>query len=298
MARGYQTEKIKEKLIDVLLDSKTGLSGIELAEKLRINRITMTKYLKVFAAEGLVKKKNLGSVNLWFMEEGVDHLRFPADFFQVKNKYLQYLFSGAHRESHNILRNSLHSGADPAKIIIEVIIPAIEAVQDSYDKGKISKSEKNFLEGIISNSIQIINLTEVETDPKKNVVVFSTDSQGVLLAQASSAAFHVGGWKVSQLGDMSSAIDVMLDIDLQKFLNKIWNKKQGLMIIVMFSKVEGGLKFFSEAINATKTKFGKTLHLVLCTNIAKKTKIKADFVSEDLETVLRWCQTVYESSQL
>jgi len=298
VARGYQTEKIKEKLIDVLLDSKTGLSGIELAEKLRINRITMTKYLKVFAAEGLVKQKNIGSVNLWFMEEGVDQLRFPADFFQVKNKYLQYLFSGAHRESHNILRNSLHSGADPAKIIIEVIIPAIEAVQDSYDKGKISKSEKNFLEGIISNSIQIINLTEVETDPKKNVVVFSTDFQGVLLAQASSAAFHVGGWKVSQLGDMSSAIDVMLDIDLQKFLNKIWNKKQGLMIIVMFSKVEGGLKFFSEAINATKTKFGKTLHLVLCTNIAKKTKIKADFVSEDLETVLRWCQTVYESSQL
>ncbi len=298
MARGYQTEKIKEKLIDVLRDSKTGLSGIELAEKLRINRITMTKFLKVFAAEGLVKQKNIGSVNLWFMEEGVDQLRFPADFFQVKNKYLQYLFSGAHRESHNILRNSLHSGADPAKIITEVIIPAIDAVQDSYDKGKISKSEKNFLEGIISNSIQIVNLTEVETDPKKNVVVFSTDFQGVLLAQASSAAFHVGGWKVSQLGDMSSAIDVMFDIDLQKFLNKIWNKKQGLMIIVMFSKVEGGLKFFSEAINATKTKFGKTLHLVLCTNVAKKTKIKADFVSEDLGTVLQWCQTVYESSQL
>jgi len=70
------------------------------------------------------------------------------------------------------------------------------------------------------------------------------------------------------------------------------------MIIVIFSTVEGGLKFFSEAINTTKTKFGKTLHLVLCTDIAKKTKVKADFVSEDLETVLRWCQTVYESSQL
>ena len=298
MARGYQVEKIKEKLIDVLRDSKTGLSGIELAEKLRINRITMTKYLKVFAAEGLVKQKNVGSVNLWFMEEGVDQLHFPADFFQVKNKYLQYLLSGAHKETHNILRNSLHSGADPAKIIIEVIVPAIEAVQDSYNKGKISKSEKNFLDGIISNSIQIVNLIEVESDPKKNVVAFSTDFQGTLLAQAASAAFHVGGWKASQLGDMSSAIDVMFDIDLQKFLNKIWSKKQGLMIIVIFSTVEGGLKFFSEAINTTKTKFSRTLHLVLCTNIAKKTKIKADFVSEDLETVLQWCQTVYESSQL
>lgn len=298
MARSYQVEKIKEKLIGVLRDSKTGLSGIELAEKLRINRITMTKYLKVFAAEGLVRQKNVGSVNLWFMEEGVDQLRFPADFFQVKNKYLQYLLSGAHKETHNILRNSLHSGADPAKIITEVIVPAIEVVQDSYNKGKISKSEKNFLDGIISNSIQIINLTEVESDPKKNAIVFSTDFQGTLLAQAASAAFHVGGWKVSQLGDMSSAIDVMFDIDLQKFLNKIWTKKQGLMIIVIFSTVEGGLKFFSEAINTTKTKFGKTLHLVLCTNIAKKTKVKADFVSEDLETALQWCQTVYESSQL
>ena len=298
MARGYQVVKIKEKLIDVLRDSKTGLSGIELAEKLRINRITMTKYLKVFAAEGLVKQKNVGSVNLWFMEEGVDQLHFPADFFQVKNKYLQYLLSGAHKETHNMLRNSLHSGADPAKIITEVIVSAIEAVQDSYNKGKISKSEKNFLDGIISNSIQIVNLTEVESDPKKNAVVFSTDFQGTLLAQAASAAFHVGGWKVSQLGDMSSAIDVMFDIDLQKFLNKIWTKKQGLMIIVIFSTVEGRLKFFSEAINTTKTKFGKTLHLILCTNIAKKTKVKADFVSEDLETVLQWCQTIYESSQL
>ena len=171
MARGYQAGKIKEKLIDVLRDSRAGLSGIEIAEKLKVNRITMTKYLNVFAAEGLVKQKNLGSVKLWFMEEGVDQLRFPADFFQVKNKYLQYVFSGAHREAHTILRNSLHSGADPARIITEIIVPAIESVQDSYDKGKIGKSEKNFLDGIISGSIQILSLTEVESDPKKNAIV-------------------------------------------------------------------------------------------------------------------------------
>ncbi|MGI0089947.1 MAG: helix-turn-helix domain-containing protein, partial [Nitrosopumilaceae archaeon] len=79
MGRSYQTEKIKEKLIDVLRDSKTGLSGIEIAERLGINRITMTKYLNVLAAEGLVKQKNVGSVNLWFMEEGVEQLHFPAD---------------------------------------------------------------------------------------------------------------------------------------------------------------------------------------------------------------------------
>jgi hypothetical protein len=164
-------------------------------------------------------------------------------------------------------------------------------------KGKIGKSEKNFLDEIISSSIQIINLTEVDINTKKNAIVFSADHDCALLAQTTSAALHIDGWKVSQLGDMSSAIDVMFDIDLQKFLNKIWTKKQDLMIIVMFSSTESSSKFFSEAVNSSKIKFGKALQLALCTKITKKTKIKADFISEDINTILQWCQTVYESSQ-
>jgi len=297
LVRGYQSEKIKEKLIDILHDSKTGLSGIEISEKLKINRLTMTKYLQVFAAEGLVKQKNIGNVNLWFMEEGVELFEFPADFFRLKNKYLQYVLSGANKEAHNILRNSLHSGANPTKIITEVIISAIESVQNSYDAGKIGKSEKNYLDDIILGSIYLVILVERETDIKKNIVVFSTDSKNSLMTQAASAAFHVEGWKVSQLGDMSSAIDVMFDIDLQRFLNKVWVKKQGLMVIVVFSSTESTIKFFSQAVNASKAKFGKALHLVFFTKLEKKTKEEADFVSDDIEKVLQWCQTVYERSE-
>ena len=297
MARGYQSEKIKEKLIDILRDSRTGLSGIEISEKLKINRLTMAKYLQIFAAEGLVKQKNIGNVNLWFMEEGVESFEFPADFFRVKNKYLQYVLLGANKEAHNILRNSLHSGANPTKIITEVIVPAIESIQNSYDAGKIGKSEKNYLDDIILGSIYLVILVEKETEIKKNIIVFSTDSANSLMAQAASAAFHAEGWKVLQLGDMSTAIDVMFDIDLQRFLNKIWIKKQGLMIVVVFSSTENAIKFFSQAVIASKAKFGKALHLVFCTKLAKKTREGADFVSDDIEKVFQWCQTVYERSQ-
>jgi methanogenic corrinoid protein MtbC1 len=297
LVRGYQSEKIKEKLFDILRDSRTGLSGIEVSEKLKINRLTMTKYLQVFAAEGLVKQKSVGNVNLWFVEEGVESFEFPADFFRVKNKYLQYVLSGASKEAHNILRNSLHSGANPTKILTEVIVPAIESIQNSYDAGKIGKSEKNYFDDIILGSIYLVILAEQETDIKKNVVVFSTDSKNSLMAQAASAAFHVEGWKVSQLGDMSSAIDVMFDIDLQRFLNKVWIKKQGLMVVVVFSSTENAIKFFSQAVTASKAKFGKALHLVFCTKLAKKTREGADFVSDDIEKVFQWCQTVYERSQ-
>ena len=57
MGRSYSIEDIRKKLILILGDSKTGMSGVEISEKIGVNRITMTKYLKVFAAEGLLRSK-------------------------------------------------------------------------------------------------------------------------------------------------------------------------------------------------------------------------------------------------
>lgn len=297
MTREYSVDKIREKLIDALGPSRTGLTGVEIAEKLRINRVTMSKYLKIFAGEGLIKQKNMGSVNLWFIEEGVDKLSFPADFFQVQNKYLEYVLSGLSPEAHTLIRTALHSGAVPTKIVSEVIIPTIEAVENSYNGGKMGRSEKNFLDEIISTSISLIGLLEEEINPKKNAVILATDYQNALLAQAASAALRTEKWRVSLLGDMSSAIDVMFDIDLQRFLNKIWPKRDGIMIVIIFSSKEGEIKFFSQAVDTSTEKFGKNLHLALCTKIAKKSKTGVDFVSGDVENLLQWCQTVFESHQ-
>jgi len=296
LTRGYNAEEIRDKLIDVLNRSKTGMTGLEIADKLKVNRITMSKYLKVFAAEGLIRQKNLGSVNLWYVESGIDQLSFPSDFFLVKGKYLNYVLSASSQEAYNLVRISLHSGAKPSKLISEVIEPAIGAIENAFKNGKIGRSEKSFLDGIISNSISLINLSSEEIDPKKNVVILSTDYQNLLHAQAASAAFHAENWKTSLLGDMSSSIDVLFDIDLQKFLNKIWPKKEGVLIIVIFSSTEGEIKFFSQAVDSSKSKFGKGLYLVLCTRL-KKIKTDADFISDDMESLLQWCQTVFESSQ-
>ncbi|MGQ0795738.1 MAG: B12-binding domain-containing protein [Nitrosopumilaceae archaeon] len=297
MTRGYKSEEIKEELIDILRNSKTGLTGVEISKKLGINRITMTKYLNIFAAEGLIKQKNIGNVNLWSIDQGVDHFNFPNDLFQVQNRYLEYILSGENYEAYSLLRNSLHSKANPMTILTEVILPAIDSVRDLFLKGKIGKSEKNFLDQIISSSIQIINLTEVDANSKKNAVVFSADRDSMLLSQTIASALHSDGWKVSQLGDMSSTIDVMFDIDFQKFLNKIWLNKQDLMIIVIFSSTEGSSKFFSETLSSIKMKFGKSLYLVFYAKPTKKTKIKADLITDDINTILQWCQTVYESTK-
>jgi len=295
MARGYETVEIKQKLVDLLRNSKTGFSGVEISEKLGINRVTMTKYLNVFVAEGLISQKNIGNVNLWFIEEGTEQFRFPDDYFKVKNTFLENLVEGSEQQVFRLIRNCNHSNAQTSKIMTDIIIPAVESVQELFRQGKIGKSEEKHLNKIISNSIQILNLTPTETIPEKNAIVLSTDSKNALHAEAASASFHSEGWQVSSLGDMSDAIDVLLDLDLEKLLGKIWKQKTGIMIIVVFSETQEGLKFFSEAVNSVKGKVGKNLYLVLCTKIKTPTA-KADLVAENLETALQWSQTIFERS--
>lgn len=294
MAKGYQVQELKQNLVDVLINSKTGLSGIEISEKLGINRVTMSKYLNVFATEGLIGQKNIGNVNLWFLEEGTEQFEFPADYFRVKTKYQELLTQRSEQKSYNVIRNCIHSDVNTSKLMNEIILPAAQSVQELFEQGKISKSESKLLEKIIFNSIQMLNQINAEIDLRKNVIIISADSQSVLLAEAASASFHSEGWNVSSLGDMSDAIDVMFDLDLQNFLGKIWTKNKGIMIIVIFSATEEGLKFFGQAGNSTKGKFGKNLNLVLCNNMKKKTSVKADLISDNLESILQWSQTTFE----
>jgi hypothetical protein len=294
MAKGYQSQDIKQKLVEILSKSKTGLSGVEISEKLGVNRVTMTKYLNIFATEGMIRQKNIGNVNLWFIEEGTEQFEFPDDYFHVKTKYLELLTARNEQKIFNLIRNCIHSNANPSKLIIEIILPAIESVYELFVQGKITKSEEKFLNQIISSSIQMFKHLIVDNDQRKNVIIISADSQSALIAEAASASFHSEGWNVSLLGDMSDAIDVMFDLDLQKFLGSVWAKKNGIMIIVVFSKTEEGLKFFSQTVNSVKGKFGKNLHLILCTDVKKKSIAKSDLTSDNLETVLQWSQTTFE----
>jgi len=280
---------VQQKLIEILSESKTGLSGVEIAEKFGINRATMTKYLNVFAAEGIIRQKNIGNANLWFIESGTERLEFPADYFHVKEKFLEYLTAGSQNPAHQLIRNCQHSGANHGKIMVEVIVPAIAAIADLYLKAKIGKSEAKLFSGIVSSSIQILSLANNDFDSKRNVAVLAADPQSTLYSQAAACALGSQKWQAWSLGDMSDAIDVMYDLDLQKFLTKVWKQKQGIMVVVVFCATDEGAKFFSESVNSVKPKFGKNLHLAV---YSKAKNIKAEFVSDSFEGILQWVESV------
>ena len=297
MGRGYQSVEIKQKLIDVLDDSKIGMSGVEISEKLGVNRTTMTKYLKVFAAEGFLRQKNIGNTTLWFLEPGQESYSFPADYFKVAPQYLENLVKGHETNVYSLIKNCINSGATVEKLVTEVIIPSIDSIQRLYNDGKIGNSEEKLLQNIISKSLQIFNQISIDSNLNKNIIVISADAKSNLLSEAASASLHSDGWNVFHLGDMSSAINVLFDLDLQKLMGKIWKQKLGVMIILVFSNTEEGLNFFAESVNSIKEKLGKRIRLVLCGNVGKKTKIDSDLISEKFEDVIQWSKTVYESSK-
>ena len=295
MVRGYLAEDIREKLISLLKDSDDGMSGIEISKKINVNRITMIKYLKVFAAEGLLRQKNIGNVTLWFLEPGQESFIFPDDYFKITSRYLELLVKGNEEQIYSLIRNCLNSGAKVNRIILEVIYPTIDHIHDLYDSGKIGAAEQNLLRTTISKSLSIFNQIPVVLDQKKNVVVIAADPESTLLAESASASYHSDGWNVSHLGDMSSAIDVLFDLDFQKLVGKIWKQKPGILLVVIFSQTSEGLTFFADSINPNKKKSNKLIKLALCGKISKKTKINSDLLSENIGDILQWSNTISEN---
>jgi hypothetical protein len=295
MVRGYDISQIKFRLIKLLRDSTTGISGVEISERLGINRVTMTKYLNVFEAEGIIAEKSIGNVNLWLVHEGIEQLQFPDDYFQVQEKYIDYTIKCSEYAVCNLIRNCMNSEVNVIRLMTEVILPTIPQIQKHFDEGKIGKVEEQLMKNIISKSIHVVNLHKQNLENEKNVIIITADSQSILEAEAASATYHSKGWNTFFLGDMSSSIDLLFDLELTKLLSKVWKDKQGLMIVAVFSKTEEGLKFFSESFYSVKGKNDNNLHLVLAGKVGKKVKMKSDLQTEKFEDIIQWSQTKFEN---
>ena len=295
MVRGYDETDVKFRLIKLLHSSTYGISGVEISEKLGINRVTMSKYLNKFAAEGTITQENIGNLNLWFTDHDVEQLTFPEDYFIAQEKFISNVIDCMEKPVYNLIKNCINSKAKMDKIITEIILPSLPQIQKLFDDGKIGKSEQQLMTSIIANSIQMITHHSGQSKFEKNVIILSADPESLLTSEAAGAAFRSQNWNVFSIGDMSSSIDVLFDLELRKLLTKTWKSKEGIMIILIFSKSEEGLKFFSDSFFSVKEKSENNMYIILSGKTGKKVKIKADLSSPKLEDILQWSNTKYEN---
>jgi methanogenic corrinoid protein MtbC1 len=295
MYRRYTLDEIKRKIIDVLQSAGgTGLSGVELADRIGINRMTVTKYLDVMHAMGLLKKKKIGNVNIWFAQIGVADIDFPINYIQVQQKLISSILAGNEDHARRILLSVMNSSVDQVRVLTDVIVPAVNTIGELYSRGRLNKTERVFLLNLMMELIDLIKFNVRPTEQKAHaqVVCVAGSEDKTHMAKTASVALLARGWDSVFIGDVGEQIDPFFDIDFQRYLLRVWSSKHGLMLVCIFSSGEGSLRFLSSTAKQLEGKIKGELRIavVATDEIQHVAQESSDYVTKDLLALVEWAE--------
>lgn len=269
MARGYPLHDVRRRLIKALggADVGGGMSGVDLAGALGMSRTTVSKYLRMLAADGTLDRREMGNVTLWSLRPGQESFAFPDDYFRAASAYMECIRNASEPGAVQLIRNCVRSGASTTSLVLDVVLPASDAIRDMYETGKIGTAEQNYLGGIISRSLHEIEGRDsgarAGQGRGRSVLVIAADSRSAPVSHAACSIYRSDGWAVFELGDMSAAAGVLFDLDFERLTGKVWNPKNGPLITVVFSSTAEGLNFFADSIYPASRR-SRRMHLLLC----------------------------------
>ena len=300
MYRRYTLDEVKHKITSLLQGNSAGLSGVELAEKTGINRMTMSKYLNVLLTLGLVRRKKAGPVNIWYLNSGITDLEFPIDYLEIQQNYMTATFQNDPEKSHGVILSALNSTPDKIKVLSEVIIPTYNTLNELYDRGRLGETERTSILTTLADTIELIKFnSQVESTMQNAHVLFVAGSEDrIVLAKSGALELKMLGWNSSYIGNVERLIDPFFDIDFQRYIIKSWNEKRGLMILCIFSSQESSLRFLSLAASSLKSKLKGELYTVIFTTseLAKRHEdIGADAAFNNIQSLVEWCEKKYST---
>ncbi|WP_415280714.1 helix-turn-helix transcriptional regulator [Candidatus Nitrososphaera sp. FF02] len=293
MYRRYTLDEVKRKIVDVLENSGTGLSGVELAGKTGINRMTITKYLDIMHTMGLIKKKKAGNVNVWFLQEGISDIEFPVNYIQVQQKLIEYTLAGEDEQARRLLVSVLNSNVDQAKMVTDVILPASNTVGELYSRGRLGKTERTHIASLMGELVDLIKFNAHPAEPKMNahVLCVAGTEDRAHLAKSAAVIFQIQGWDSRYVGSIEEDIDPFFDIDFQRYVSKTWANRRGLLLVCVFSSNEGPLRFMGSTTRAMKGRLKGELRLAALSPEAQAAaEENADYAAKDLQGVLDWAE--------
>lgn len=301
MYRRYTLDEVKRKIVDVLEGAGPGMSGIELADRTGINRMTITKYLDVMHAVGLVKKKKTGNVNVWFLETGIAGIEFPVNYIQVQQKLINAILAGKEGQARRILLSVLNSDIDQVRVLTEVIMPAVNTIGELYSRGRIGKTDRAFLLSLVMELIDLVkfNVRPAEQKANASVLVIAGSDDRVHVAKSAAVALSALGWDSIYIGDVEEQIDPFFDIDFQRYISRVWGNRHGLMLVCVFSSGEGSLRFLSSTAKAMKGRLkGEFRIAVFATpELQAVAEENSDHVAKDLASLVEWAERQYSISK-
>jgi DNA-binding MarR family transcriptional regulator len=295
MYQRYTLEEIKRKIIEVLQSAGgTGLSGVELADRVGINRMTITKYLDVMHAMGLLKKKKIGNVNIWFVQIGAGDIEFPINYIQVQQKLISSILAGDEDHARRILLTVMNSDVDQVRVMTDVVLPAVNTIRELYSRGRLNKTERTFLLNLMMELIDLVkfNVRPTEQKPNAHAICVAGSEDTVFTAKGGAVALLARGWGSSYIGNVGEQIDPFFDIDFQRYLLRVWGEKHGLMLVCIFSSGEGSLRFLSSTAKGMKGRIKGELRITAITTqeLQPLAEESSDYVAKDLLALIEWAE--------
>lgn len=297
----YSIDEIKRKIIRLLESNNTGLTGNEISKRAGINRVTMTKYLDILDTMGLIKKKMIGNVNIWVLENGVESLTLPIDYLEIQQILMNLILTNKRVETTNFINNILHSDIKYEKLVLDILIPISNTIGDLYNRGRIGKTEKIVL---MTHLIDITNFVgSFFKNNKLNqeifVIIISDNLDNVIEAKILSTLFQVYGGETIIIDHVTEYIDPFFDIDFQKYMRKTLNKKDLQCIFYIFSDKESILRFFSLTCNNLNLDNNKRIQIIIKTaeeNISSLQEINVDHIETDISQLFKNAKEIIEKN--
>jgi DNA-binding transcriptional regulator YhcF (GntR family) len=293
--RRYTIDEIKNKVIETLRNHEEGMSSIELADAIHVNRMTITKYLNILSAIGLIKRKKIGSINIWAIESGVEDIEFPLNYLHLQQKFITSLMGYNKRELSKILLNIIYSNTEILKILKEIIIPSSNTIKGLYDRGRLGKTELLYLYNLLFDLVILIEIYHKNTEYNKNIhnIFIAGNQDQILNSKILSVASEVSNCDTIYIGNIEQHIDPFFDIDLQRHIAKLWLHKKGTKVIFLCCSEESSLRFLFTTSDYIKRKMTENIKIVLFTNseildLAKD--LKFDFITSDLNSIIIWLE--------
>jgi transcriptional regulator with XRE-family HTH domain len=288
----YTLDEVKRKII-ISLKNERGLSGVELAKRTGINRVTLSKYLKILESMGLIKSKSIGLSNLWYLDKNLEEVTHAKDILDMRNLYLESLINL--KEPKALLLNALSSNIDVINIIEEIIIPSINTIDELSKRGNITNSEVMIINNIVLDMLAFLksNAKNTNTDLKA-IIINPSLEKSIIGSKILDVIFYNKGIKTYFLGQILES-DPLFDIDLNRFVRKIWSGEHALLLGIYTTKMEYIQVINSIIEDIRKRSNGIIYTIILNPNLENDEEKEYEFYTNNISKIIKFVNKLLRS---
>ena len=235
------------------------------------------------------------------MDKDAPQIEFPLNVRNLQQKFLECLLQGNESQAIIIISNLLYSTISKERILFDIILPTLNILNDMYDRGKISESEKLLISTTALDLVLMTKFVSTTDNPKLKAysIVVSGSEEATYHARIASVILHLIGWHSLYLGNIENKIDPFFDIDIQRLITKKLKNMNGLSAVMIFSFNVNTLKFLSNTIKALRKKVENDLRIAIFTNsdlLQVSQEMDVDYSTTDLNSLIDWAKDEYRNT--